>query len=61
MINIVKPVPREMSNAMILHLCRIYTVTNYLTNYIEVMLLQANGFELFEEQKALLYQWYHEK
>ena len=55
MINIVKPVPREMSDAMILNLCCIYT------NIIEVMLLQADGFELFEEQKALLHQCYHEK
>ena len=46
---------------MILNLCCIYTVTNYITNNIEVLLLQADGFELFEEQKALLHQWYHEK
>ena len=28
---------------------------------ITLMLLQDHEFELFEEQKARLHQWYHEK
>ena len=61
MIYIVKPVLTKMSNAIRLHVRCIYTTTNDLRNIIKMMQLQAHDFELFEKQKALLHQWYHEK